>query len=204
MGRGSQRARRAKSPRWGDAGPPARLHPSARNPIRGGRMSNLTVVAYDDVATAQEVVQTLARLQQEHNIVIEDIVVAERKADGKVKLHQTQKLGAAGATGGALWGGLIGLLFLAPLLGMAVGAASGGMAGAFTDIGVDDDMMKQIGEQLEPGKAAVFALPSQGNIDKVLPELAQFRGKVLQSSLSTEAEQQLRQVVEGQKSGATA
>jgi uncharacterized membrane protein len=167
-------------------------------------MSTLTVVAYDDVPTAERVVQTLAQLQQEHNIVIEDIVVAERKADGKVKLHQSHKLAAAGATGGALWGGLIGLLFLAPLLGMAVGAASGGMAGAFTDIGVDDDMMKQIGEQLEPGKAAVFALTSQGNLDKVLPELAQFRGKVLQSSLSTEAEQQLRQVVEGQKSGATA
>jgi len=167
-------------------------------------MSNLTVVAYDDVATAQEVVQTLARLQQEHNIVIEDIVVAERKADGKVKLHQTQKLGAAGAAGGALWGGLIGLLFLAPLLGMAVGAASGGMAGAFTDIGVDDDMMKSIGEQLEPGKAAVFALTSQGNLDKVLPEISKFHGTLLQSSLSSEAEQQLRDAVEQQKAGAPA
>jgi len=167
-------------------------------------MSNLTVVAYDDVATAQDVVQTLARLQQEHNIVIEDIVVAERKADGKVKLHQTQKLTAAGATGGALWGGLIGLLFLAPLLGMAVGAASGGMAGAFTDIGVDDDMMKQIGEQLEPGKAAVFALTSQGNLDKVLPEIGKFHGTLLQSSLTSEAEQQLRDVIEQQKSAAPA
>src|SRR4051812_18055987 len=167
-------------------------------------MSTLTVVAYDDVTTAQEVVQTLARLQEEHNIVIEDMVIAERKPDGKVKLHQSRKLAAAGASGGALWGGLIGLLFFAPLLGMAVGAASGGMAGALTDIGVDDDMMKSIGDQLEPGKAAVFALTSQGNPDKVLPEIAKFHGKVLQSSLSSEAEQQLREVVEGQKSGATA
>ena len=165
-------------------------------------MSNLTVVAYDDVPTAQEVVQTLARLQQEHNIVIEDIVVAERRADGKVKLHQTQKLTAAGATGGALWGGLIGLLFLAPLLGMAVGAASGGMAGAFTDIGVDDDMMKSIAAQLEPGKAAVFALTSSGNIDKVLPEISKFSGQVLQTSLNSDGEQMLRDALE--KTPATA
>src|SRR4051812_31422053 len=100
-------------------------------PRPGGRMSNLTVVAYDDVATAEEVVASLARLQKEHNIVIEDLVIAERRADGKVKLHQSQHLGAAGAAGGALWGGLIGLLFLVPVLGIAVGAASGGLAGAF-------------------------------------------------------------------------
>src|SRR4051812_17931089 len=159
-------------------------------------MSNLTVVAYDDVATAQQVVQTLARLQQEHNITIEDLVVAERKMDGKIKLHQTQKLGATGAAGGALWGGLIGLLFFAPFLGMAVGAAARGTAGALSHIGGDDDMMKSIGAQLEPGKAAVFALTSQGNIDKVLPEISQFGGKVLQTSLSSEAEQSLRDALE--------
>ena len=159
-------------------------------------MSNLTVVAYDDVPTAQEVVQTLARLQQEHNIVIEDLVIAERRQDGKIKLHQTQKLAAAGAAGGALWGGLIGLLFFAPFLGMAVGAAAGGAAGAMTDIGVDDDMMKSISAQLEPGKAAVFALTSQGNIDKVLPEISKFGGKVIQTSLSSEAEEALREALE--------
>ena len=155
-------------------------------------MSNLTVVAYDDVGTARQVVDTLLRMQKEHNITIEDVVIAERQHDGKVKLHQSQKLGAVGATGGALWGGLIGLLFLAPFLGMAVGAASGGIAGAMTDIGVDDKMMKQIADQLEPGKAAVFALTSQGNPDKVLPEIAKFHGELLQTSLSADAEQTLR------------
>jgi uncharacterized membrane protein len=160
-------------------------------------MSNLTVVAYDDIATAEEVVATLARLQKEHNIVIEDLVIAKRRADGKVKLHQSQNLGAAGAAGGALWGGLIGLLFFVPVLGIAVGAASGGLAGAFTDVGVDDDLMKSIGDKLEPGKVALFALTSQGNIDKVLPEISKFHGEILQTSLSSEAEQTLRDAVEG-------
>jgi len=166
-------------------------------------MSNLTVVAYDDVATAQEVAQTLARLQTEHNIVIEDLVIAERRMDGKVKLHQSQKLGATGAAGGALWGGLIGLLFFAPLLGMAVGAASGGAAGALTDIGVDDDMMKSIGAQLEPGTVALFALTSQGNPEKVLPEIGKFRGRLLQTSLTSDGEQAVSDAVE-QREGAPA
>ena len=165
-------------------------------------MANLIAVAYPDEATAKEVLSTLARLQTEHAIELEDAVVVTRNDDGKVKLHQTIRTGAAGAAGGALWGGLIGLLFLAPLLGMAVGAASGGMAGAFTDIGVDDDMMKSIGEQLEPGKAAVFALTSSGNIDKVLPEISKFSGQVLQTSLNSEGEQMLRDALE--KTPATA
>jgi uncharacterized membrane protein len=166
-------------------------------------MSDLVAIAYPDLETARQVAANLDEAQKAHVIKLDDAVIVEREADGNVKLHQPSMAGV-GAAGGALWGGLIGLLFLAPLLGMAVGAASGGMAGAFTDIGVDDDMMKSIGEQLEPGKAAVFALTSQGNIDKVLPEISKFDGRLLQSSLSAEAEQQLRDTVEQQKSAAPA
>ena len=165
-------------------------------------MSNLTVVAYDDVATAQEVVQTLARLQQEHNIVIEDIVVAERRSDGKVKLHQTQKLTAAGATGGALWGGLIGLIFFVPLLGMAVGAATGAATGALADVGVDDNFMKDLGSKLESGGAALILLVRSATADKVLPEIAHFGGDVIQTSLDTAAEERLKHVLEARDAAA--
>src|SRR3954447_15292199 len=89
-------------------------------------MANLIAIAYPDESTAREVLNTLARLQTEKSIELEDAVIVTRNQDGKVKLHQTSKTAAMGATGGALWGGLIGLIFLAPLLGMAVGAAGGG------------------------------------------------------------------------------
>ena len=39
---------------------------------------------------------------------------------GKVKLHQAKNLTALGAVSGGLWGTLIGLIFLNPLLGAAV------------------------------------------------------------------------------------
>src|SRR3954467_9343340 len=109
-------------------------------------VSNLIAVAYEDVGTARNVLGELGELGVEHAITLDDAVIVERRPDGKVKLHQTVKPGAAGAAGGAPWGGLIGLLFLAPFLGMAVGAASGGLAGATTDMGVDDAFMKQLGE----------------------------------------------------------
>src|SRR3954453_22279243 len=121
-------------------------------------MSNLVAVAYPDQATAEEVLQTLSRLQKEHSIELEDAVIVTRDAEGKVKLHQSNKLVAGGAVGGALWGGLIGLIFFVPLLGMAVGAASGAAAGKMSDYGVDDDFMKNLGNELEPGAGALILL----------------------------------------------
>lgn len=158
-------------------------------------MSNLIAVAYDDVATAKTVLRELGELSTEHAITLEDAVIIERLPDGKVKLHQTVRPGAAGAAGGALWGGLIGLLFFAPFLGMAVGAAAGGAAGAMTDLGVDDKFMKQLGEELTPGSGALVVLVRDSTPDKVLPRVSQYRGRVVHTSLSNEAEMRLQEAL---------
>jgi uncharacterized membrane protein len=159
-------------------------------------MSNLIAIAYDSRNTAEDVAATLARLQTEHAIDLEDLVIVTREDDGKVKLHQSTKLAAAGAAGGALWGGLIGLIFFVPLLGMAVGAATGAATGALTDVGVDDKFMKELGANLQPGKAALIVLVHRSTPDKVLPEIAQFGGDVIQTSLDNETEQRLRHILE--------
>jgi len=160
-------------------------------------MSDLIAVAYPDQETAERVRQTLGRLSVEHVIELADAVVVTRSDKGRVKLHQTVRPGAAGAAGGALWGGLIGLLFLAPLLGAAIGAAAGGAAGATTDYGVDDQFMRELGERLVPGSAALVVLVTRSTPDKVLPQIAEFGGTVIQSSLSEEAEARLREALEG-------
>ena len=98
----------------------------------------------------------------------------------------------SGAAGGALWGGLIGLIFLAPLVGMAIGAASGAAAGAVTDVGVDDDFLKQLADKLEPGAAALIALGRSDAPVKVLDRLKPYGGHVIQTSLDTEAEERVR------------
>lgn len=165
-------------------------------------MSNLVAIAYPDVKTAEEVMGALGRLQVERSIELEDAVVVTRDDGGKVKLHQARSTTGAGAAGGALWGGLIGLLFLAPLLGMAVGAASGAVAGKLTDVGVDDSFLKELGEKLQPGMAAVIVLVRRSTPDKVIPEIQQFGGTVLQSSLDDDAETRLQEALAGQGTAA--
>jgi uncharacterized membrane protein len=155
-------------------------------------MSTLAAVAYPDFATAEKVRQELIDATKEHLVQLEDAVIVEHRDDGKIKLHQIMGTTGAGAAGGAMWGGLIGLLFLAPLVGMAIGAASGAAAGKMTDLGVDDNFVKDLGARLQPGSAALIVLGSTDARDKVIDRVKAYGGDVIQTSLGTEEEEQLR------------
>ena len=155
-------------------------------------MSKLIAIAYPDAATAEKVRTELVQATKEKLVDLQDAVVVEHQRDGKIKLHQAISTTGTGATSGALWGGLIGLIFLAPLVGMAVGAASGAIAGKATDIGVNDDFMRELGTRLAPGAAALIALGDSDAPDKVLERLRPYGGDVIQTSLSNEQEERLR------------
>jgi uncharacterized membrane protein len=155
-------------------------------------VSTLVAIAYPDRDTAEKVRQELIEATREHLVRLEDAVVVEHDPEGKIKLHQAMGTTGAGAAGGALWGGLIGLVFLAPLVGMAVGAASGAVAGKMTDVGVNDNFLKELGAKLQPGAAALIALGSTDARDKVIERVKPYGGEVIQTSLSTEEEEQLR------------
>jgi uncharacterized membrane protein len=161
-------------------------------------VSDLVAIAYDDLPTAQRVASNLGDAVKAHQIEVEDVVVVERRGDGKVKLHQPS-LAGLGAAGGALWGGLIGLIFFMPLFGMALGAAAGAGGGALSDTGVDDDFMRRLGSELEPGRAALIVLVTQMSPDKVLPEI-KVPGTVIQTSLSNEDETALKQALDAARS----
>ncbi|KGF73524.1 membrane protein [Neosynechococcus sphagnicola sy1] len=159
-------------------------------------MADLFVVAYEDEFKAEEVRLTLARLQKEHLIELADAAVVVKDKDGKIKLKQAIDLTSAGAVSGGFWGLLIGTLFFVPLLGAAVGAASGAISGALTDIGIDDNFMKELGATLQPSTSALFVLVSKVTPDKVLEEVAPFGGKVLQTSLTKTQEAELRDILD--------
>jgi uncharacterized membrane protein len=165
-------------------------------------MSELVVVGFDDTQQADRALTELVRLTKEHLIDLEDAVVAIRSQDGTVRIKQSVNLvgiGAAqGSLSGALWGSLVGLLFLNPLLGFAAGAAvgagSGALAGSLSDYGIDDDLIRSIGDTLQPNTSALFVLIRKVQPEKVLADMtaAGFQGRVIRSSLSPEQEQRLQ------------
>jgi len=86
----------------------------------------------------------------------------------------------------------IGLLFFMPWLGLAVGAVSGAISGKLTDYGIDDDFVKEVGEQVEPGGSALFLLIDDWTEDKVLDKLGDYKAQVFRTSLSKDDEEKLK------------
>jgi len=159
-------------------------------------MSNLVVIGFEDEHTAFEMRAALAKMQKEYLIEMEDVVVVTKNDKGKVKLHQAVNLTAAGAASGGFWGMLIGMIFLNPLAGAALGAGAGALSGKFTDIGIGDNFIKELGETLTPESSALFVLVRKTTPDKVLDGLKQFKGRVIKTSLTKDKEDELRAVLE--------
>lgn len=166
-------------------------------------MSNLVVLGFDGIHTADEVLNKLRSLQNQYLIDLEDACVVERLEDGKIFINQAVNLtaigAAAGGSRGALWGTLVGLLFMNPLAGMAIGAISGAgfgaLAGSLNDYGIRDDFVKKLGDTIPPGSSALFILFRSATEDKVLPEIKPYKPRILKTSLSNEAEQRLNTVL---------
>ena len=155
-------------------------------------MSTLVVIEYDDLFKAEEVRLALLKMQKDYLIDLEDAVVAVKDQKGKVRLHQAVNVTAAGAMRGGFWGALIGLIFLNPLLGLAIGAAAGAVSGALTDVGINDKFMKDLAGAMKPGSSTLFVLVRKATPDRVLDELKGTGGTVLRTSLSHEDEAKLQ------------
>ena len=165
-------------------------------------MSTLVVIDYESELRAEEVRLALLKMQRDYLIDLEDAVVVVRDENGKVKLRQLYNLTAAGAVSGGFWGALIGLIFLNPLFGFAIGAAAGAISGALRDVGIDDNWMKKLGETLKPGTAALFVLIRRMTPDKVLEEIQKFGGTLIKTNLSNENEAKLREALAAVQKGA--
>ena len=162
-------------------------------------MSTLVVIGYNELHKAEEVRLTLVKLQKDYLIDLEDAVAVTKDANGKIKLHQAVNLTAAGAVGGGFWGMLIGLIFLNPLLGLAIGASAGAVSGALSDVGINDQFMKDLAATMQPNSSALFVLVRKSTPDKVLEEVKGTGGTVLKTSLSHEDETKLQAALSAAK-----
>ncbi len=156
-------------------------------------MSELIVFAFKTEDGAEHMENAVEELKKQDLIQLTDAARVVRKLDGKVKVRQSNSLVGAGALGGAFWGMLVGLLFFMPWLGLALGALTGAIAGHFTDVGIDNDFIKQVGASIEPGDSALFLLVSSWTEDKVLDDLKGYDAQILRTTLSPEQEHKLRE-----------
>jgi uncharacterized membrane protein len=159
-------------------------------------MAHLVVLGVDNRDDAERLFDVAGDLAKQELLQLEDAAYAYKDDRGKVRIHQAVSLTGAGAASGALWGTLIGLIFLVPVAGLAIGAASGAIAGKLADVGINDDTIKQIASQLEGGKAAVFVLARSATVDRVIEAVKPFNPTVIQTNLTKEREEELVQALQ--------
>ena len=158
-------------------------------------MATLVVIDYESEVKAEEVRLALLKMQKEYLLDLADAVVVVRDQKGNVRLRQMYNLTAAGALSGGFWGALIGLVFLNPLFGFAIGAAAGAVSGALRDVGIDDNFMKELGQTLKPGTAALCVLIRTMTPDRVVEEIQRFGGTLIKTNLSHENDAKLREAL---------
>ena len=160
-------------------------------------MADLVEIAFPSEEKAEEVRRKLLDMQKEYLIELGDAVIAVKQPDGRVKLNQLVNATASGAVSGTFWGALIGMIFLMPLAGAAIGAASGAISGRLTDVGINDQFMKDAAQSLQSGNAALFLLIRKMTTDKVLAALQGEGGTVLRTSFDETKEEALRVALAG-------
>lgn len=166
-------------------------------------MATLTVWKFPTADGAAETEATIQSLVKQELIKVYDAaVVSWPEGARKPKTRQLHDLVGSGALGGMFWGMLFGLIFFIPLLGAAIGAGVGALTGALTDVGIDDDFIKSVRDEIEPGTSALFLMSGDAVVDRVKDAFANAfphgRPQLIHTNLSNEQEAALRQVFEAE------
>ena len=136
--------------------------------IRGGEpmadQQPQTIAAFllENGAAARRLLEAVQKVDEvDDNVKVVDAAIAERtKRRGRVKVHQTEDMGAMkGGFHGAAIGVVVGAIVAGPAGAVAAGAAGGllhSLRSRFHDIGIDDKCMRQVSKEIEKGKSALF------------------------------------------------
>jgi uncharacterized membrane protein len=160
-------------------------------------MATLTVWKFETWNGANQAIATLEGLAKQRLIKVHDAASVTWKPETrKPRTRQLRNLTGPAAIGGTFWGFLFGMIFLMPFAGAAIGAATGAVASRLIDVGIDDDFIKEVRDQVTPATSALFLLSSEAEVDKVRQA---FRAtglrmpRLIRSNLSEEQEVALRE-----------
>ncbi len=136
---------------------------------------------------AQEDVTRFSRrlhdIQDRKRLEIEDLVYLERNADGRVTIHHDHPALFKAVTRGGVAGLLLGALILHPVLGSALGVATGALSSFGPNIlnpaGLDDTFLRELSCTLEPATHALLAVVKSADPDRLEQEIQATGGTIL-------------------------
>ncbi len=162
----------------------------------------LYAAVYDDIVDAEADYDAVFELHALGAIGTFDAAVIRKDDDGKVRVTKTEKPTQHGAWTGAAVGALVGLVFPPAILGSAiVGAGAGGLVGHFSR-GISRGDLKDLGEQLEAGSAAVIVI-GESKIEEQLEKAMTRANKLIEKQVDADADELKREIDAAAQQGAT-
>lgn len=147
----------------------------------------LYAAIYDDIGDAEADYEIVFDLHAAGAIGTFDSAVIRKDEDGKVRVTKTEKPTQHGAWTGVGVGALVGLVFPPSIIGTAiVGAGAGGLIGHLSR-GIPRGELKDLGEQLDAGTAAVVVL-GESKIDEQIQRATKRARKLIEQEIDAEAE----------------
>jgi uncharacterized membrane protein len=158
--------------------------------------STLIAIKFEEPLYAQEMLLAFARLVKRGSVEMEDAAIVTKEDDGRIRLRQTRDvMPSQGAASGGWVGALVGIIGgpVGMLAGGALGAAAGGLFAKLRDVGIDDDQMRDMGDRLAKGHAALFVLMGSYDVTAVVLELRRFPGVLFHSNADEAIEERFRE-----------
>ncbi|MBK5110554.1 MAG: DUF1269 domain-containing protein [Thermoleophilia bacterium] len=152
----------------------------------------LYAAVYDSEADAEADFEAVFELHAAGAVGTFDAAVIE-KSDGKVHVHKTEKPTQHGAWTGIGVGALVGILFPPSIIaGAVVGGAVGGV-GAHLFRGMSRGDLKDLGEALDDGQAAIIVI-GESKLEEALDKATERAKKRLEKQIDLEADELKKEI----------
>ena len=148
------------------------------------KSAHLWAVGFDGSGRAAEVQNEITKLSREtHELVLLDVAVAVRYADGLLTLNAEPFPLVTKTPKGAVARFLACLALGAPpLCAAAVGVGLAG-AGLAAEVGIGDDFIREVAALVKPETSVLFVLDEAGNMDAILHSISGLGGTELKTNV---------------------
>ena len=152
----------------------------------------LYAAVYDEIEDAEADYEAVFDLHDAGAIGTFDSAVIRKEEDGKVRVTKTEKPTQHGAWTGAAVGALVGIIFPPAVIGSAIVGAGAGAYGHLTK-GISRGDLKDLGEELDAGSAAVIVL-GESKIEEQLEKAVTHANKLIEKQVDADADELEREI----------
>jgi uncharacterized membrane protein len=157
----------------------------------GGEMTAFTAWKFDEPDGADRALQLLRGAADEGLVhIIDHAVVSWPVGVAQPRVSQGHEETWRSTGWGAFWGLLFGALFAVPVLGVAAGAVLGAVSQATARLGISQEQLERIRDEITEGTSGLFAVTDSGDLDRIGERFRGVHMKLVESNL-TDAERKV-------------